>query len=34
MMTDDKKRQRFLVLNGLHGGEELAAGSQVKIVVE
>jgi len=34
MMTDDKKRQRFLVLNGLHGGEDLAPGSQVKIVVE
>ena len=34
MMTADKKRERFLVLNGLHGGEQLTPGSQVKIVVE
>jgi predicted Zn-dependent protease len=34
MATGDKKRETFLVLNGLHGGESLATGSLVKIVVE
>jgi predicted Zn-dependent protease len=34
MATADKKRERFLVLNGLHGGDHLNPGSQVKIVVE
>jgi predicted Zn-dependent protease len=34
MMTGDKKRDRFLVLNGLNAGEALAPGAQVKIVVE
>ncbi len=34
MATGDKKRETFLVLNGLHGGESLAPGSLVKIVVE
>ena len=34
MATGDKKRETFLILNGLHGGESLAAGSLVKIVVE
>jgi predicted Zn-dependent protease len=34
MATGDKKREQFLVLNGLHTGEALAPGSQVKIVVE
>jgi predicted Zn-dependent protease len=34
MMTGDKKRERFLVLNGLNTGEALAPGSQVKVVVE
>jgi predicted Zn-dependent protease len=33
-MATDKKRERFLVLNGLNAGESLAAGSQVKVVVE
>jgi predicted Zn-dependent protease len=33
-MATDKKRERFLVLNGLNPGESLAPGSQVKIVVE
>jgi predicted Zn-dependent protease len=34
MAVGDKKRERFLVLNGLNAGEQLAIGSQVKIVVE
>jgi predicted Zn-dependent protease len=34
METPDKKRERFLALNGLNAGEALAPGSQVKIVVE
>jgi len=34
MATPDKKRERFLVLNGLNTGESLAPGAQVKIVVE
>src|SRR4029078_8749123 len=34
MMTPDKKRERFLVLNGLNAGQTLAPGAQVKIVVE
>jgi predicted Zn-dependent protease len=34
MATGDKKRETFLVLNGLKGGESLATGSLVKIVVE
>ena len=34
MATGDKKRETFLVLNGLNGGESLATGSLVKIVVE
>jgi predicted Zn-dependent protease len=34
MATGDKKRERFLVLNGLNAGESLAPGSQVKVVVE
>jgi predicted Zn-dependent protease len=33
-MATDKKRERFLVLNGLNAGESLAVGSQVKVVVE
>jgi predicted Zn-dependent protease len=33
-MATDKKRERFLVLNGLNPGESLAPGSQLKIVVE
>jgi predicted Zn-dependent protease len=34
MATADKKRERFLVLNGLHTGETLVPGAQVKIVAE
>ena len=34
MATGDKKREQFLVLNGLQSGEALAPGSQVKLVVE
>ena len=34
MAVADKKRDRFLVLNGLHTGETLMPGAQVKIVVE
>jgi len=34
MMTPDKKRERFLVLNGLNAGETLVPGAQVKVVVE
>ena len=34
MATGDKKRETFLALNGLNTGESLAAGSQVKMVVE
>jgi predicted Zn-dependent protease len=34
MATGDKKRETFLVLNGLNAGSSLAPGSQVKIVVE
>jgi predicted Zn-dependent protease len=34
MATPDKKRERFLVLNGLNAGETLVPGAQVKIVVE
>jgi predicted Zn-dependent protease len=34
MATPDKKRERFLVLNGLNTGEALVPGAQVKIVVE
>jgi predicted Zn-dependent protease len=34
MATADKKRERFLVLNGLQAGEQLAPGTQVKLVVE
>ncbi|MGI8524990.1 MAG: M48 family metalloprotease [Pseudolabrys sp.] len=33
-MATDKKRARFLVLNGLSSGEHLKPGEQVKIVVE
>jgi predicted Zn-dependent protease len=34
MATGDKKRETFLVLNGLNAGSSLAPGSEVKIVVE
>ena len=34
MATPDKKRERFLVLNGLNAGETLMPGAQVKIAVE
>jgi predicted Zn-dependent protease len=34
MATGNKKRETFLVLNGLNAGSSLAPGSQVKIVVE
>jgi predicted Zn-dependent protease len=34
MEVGDKKRQRFLVLNGLQPGETLTPGSEVKIVTE
>ncbi|MDI3469234.1 MAG: putative Zn-dependent protease [Pseudolabrys sp.] len=34
MDVGDKKRERFLVLNGLQPGETLTPGSQVKIIVE
>jgi predicted Zn-dependent protease len=34
MATGDKKRETFLVLNGLNTGSSLAPGSEVKIVVE
>jgi predicted Zn-dependent protease len=34
MATGDKKRETFLTLNGLNGGESLGTGSLVKIVVE
>ncbi len=33
-MATDKKRERFLVLNGLSGGEHLKPAEQVKLVVE
>jgi predicted Zn-dependent protease len=34
MATGDKKRETFLVLNGLNPGSSLAPGSEVKIVTE
>jgi predicted Zn-dependent protease len=34
MDVGDKKRERFLVLNGLQPGETLTPGSQLKIIVE